>query len=220
MADEDHARIERDNTVWFTKHTETGEYAHRTETPVAIDGGDFPLGVGNKYGPFIYVPLPVSGITRWGFQREEGLALFLADVKAGTLPKGGKPKDAPPMKPKPVVAAKEPDPFDALDMGPPYIEGPQPGPEHMEEPDPFAALDTAAADEPDPFAALAPEPAPAPATEPVTAPDGSEDTTVPPHDLDLSADEEPEADEWGVVIEKPGKPASAVAEPDPFEGLL
>lgn len=195
-------RIQAQNEMWWKVHTADGNYPHQTTTDLGVEGSDFPLGQGNRYGPFIYCPFPVEGIVRWAFRREDGFAAFRVDLANDSLPKGGSAKTVlshEPIKAKP--AAKKPEPIQSppsaadidvsgdLDLT-------------AAEPDPFAALDmgsepTASAVEPDPFADLdmdEPEAESAPA-EPVQADDG-----------------EPEVDEWGEVIQKP-KAAPA----DPFD---
>ncbi|USN16513.1 hypothetical protein POLUDNITSA_00980 [Brevundimonas phage vB_BpoS-Poludnitsa] len=201
-------RIQAQNEMWWKVHTADGNYPHQTTTDLGIEGSDFPLGQGNRYGPFIYCPFPVEGIVRWAFRREDGFAAFRVDLANDSLPKGGSAKAVlshAPIKRK--VTAKDV----ALD-------GPEPKPIQSPpaadidlsadldltaaEPDPFADLDmgsepTASAVEPDPFADLdmgEPEAESAPA-EPAQADDG-----------------EPEVDEWGEVIVKP-KAAAA----DPFD---
>lgn len=121
--------VEKNNQKWWERHTESGDFPSQTETPITTDGGDFPSTAGNRYGPYIYCPMPVSGVTKWGFRRKEGLALFLEDVKAGQLPKGGRTVGKSPALAAPS-AAVEGDPFAALDLGDP-----------PKEEDPFAALD-------------------------------------------------------------------------------
>jgi hypothetical protein len=202
-------RIQQQNELWWKAHTGDGNYPHTMETPLGVEGSDFPLGRDNRYGPFIYCPFPVEGIVRWAFRRADGYAMFRQDVENDTLPKGGSgtPKAtvpsarsraaAKPVEPAPEptpaadidlsgdleLTAAEPDPFADLDMG---SEPTASAVESAPESDPFADLDMGAA-EPESAAA---EPAPA-------------------------AEGEPEVDEWGEVIQKP-KAASA----DPFEGLM
>jgi hypothetical protein len=229
---EDHKKaVENNNGLWWKKHTEDGSYAHRTQTPLNVQGDDFPLGSGNRYGPFIYCPLPVSGYTQWGFQRKEGLDQFLADVEAGKLPTGGKaappPRSTAKAAPKPAVAApaadldlSADDPFAALDLA---VEEPAPTPEE----DPFAALDLTT-DEPELTFAAQMEGDDEPA---LVGPGGHD----PADDEDAAAflaeaeaagaAEEPEVDEWGEVIVKPGKtdstaqPETAAEDDDPFAML-
>lgn len=201
-------RVQAQNESWWKAHTADGNYPHMTETPLGVEGSDFPLGQGNRYGPFIYCPFPTEGIVRWAFRRADGFAAFRTDLANDSLPKGGSAKPVLGHEPiKRKVTAKDV----ALD-------GPEPKPIQSPpaadidlsadldltaaEPDPFADLDlgsepTASAVEPDPFADLdmgEPEAESAPA-EPAQADDG-----------------EPEVDEWGEVIVKP-KAAPA----DPFD---
>lgn len=222
---EDHKKeVQTNNGVWWSKRTEGNNYAHQTETPLTIEGSGFPLGLGNRYGPFIYAPFPLDGKVKWGFQRKDGLDQFLTDVAEDNLPKGG----AVPIRPtltKPVVSAKEADPFASLtdDAAEPEV-------------DPFADLDMGTTSEPvsqdpktqtqvaaiiqtrdmeaaeeDPFAALDMD---APVTEAVVPEPVSAAPTPPPSPPPVadSVDEEPETDEWGAVIEK-------TAAPDPFADL-
>jgi len=194
------------NEKWWEVHTKDGNYPHQLETPLGIEGSDFPLGQGNRYGPFIYCPFPLEGKVRWAFRRADGFAAFRVDLANDSLPKGGAGKpvsmtSAPVRKaPAKTAAASVETPTPAADID---LSG------DLDltaaAPDPFADLDmgsepTASAVEADPFADLdmgEPEAdsAPAPAPE---ADDG-----------------EPETDEWGVVIEKP-KAAAA----DPFADLV
>ena len=190
-------RVQAQNESWWKVHTADGNYPHTTETPLGVEGSDFPLGQGNRYGPFIHCPFPTEGIVRWAFRRADGFAAFRTDLANDSLPKGGSAKTVLSREPiKRKVTAKAPEPPAAdidlsgdLDLT-------------AAAPDPFADLDmgsepTASAVEPDPFADLdmgEPEAESAPA-EPAQADDG-----------------EPEVDEWGEVIVKP-KAAPA----DPFD---
>ncbi|QHJ75269.1 hypothetical protein DELTA_76 [Brevundimonas phage vB_BsubS-Delta] len=195
-------RIQAQNEMWWKVHTADGNYPHTTETPLGVEGSDFPLGQGNRYGPFIHCPFPTEGIVRWAFRRADGFAAFRTDLANDSLPKGGSAKAVlshEPIKAKP--AAKKPEP---IQSPPPAADIDVSGDLDLTaaEPDPFADLDlgsepTASAVEPDPFADLdmgEPEAESAPA-EPAQADDG-----------------EPEVDEWGEVIVKP-KAAPA----DPFD---
>lgn len=210
---EDHKKeVQTNNAVWLSKRTEGGNYKHQHDTPLNIEGSSFPLGLGNRYGPFVYAPLPLDGVVRWGFQREEGLKQFLADLEADTLPKGGATAIIAPLKrptPAPAKDKPEADPFADLDMG------------DAAEADPFADLDMAA----DPAPAAAPEEDPwgaldmdAPVTEAVVpepvSPAPAE--PLPPPPVADSVDEEPETDEWGAVIVKTPAAASPA---DPFADL-
>lgn len=183
-------RVQSQNETWWRVHTTDGNYPHQTETPINVEGSDFPLGQGNRYGPFIYCPFPTEGIVRWGFRRADGFAAFKQDVANDSLPKQPR-ASVPSARSKPAAKAPEPVPTDVA----------------AAEPDPFADLvmgAPAAAVEPDPFADLAmgdPKADPAPA-EPTFA-------------AQMEGDDEPEVDEWGEVIQK-----STADPEDPFAGLI
>ena len=207
-------RVQAQNESWWKVHTADGNYPHTTETPLGVEGSDFPLGQGNRYGPFIHCPFPTEGIVRWAFRRADGFAAFRTDLANDSLPKGGSAKTVlsrEPIKrkvtakaPEPVATGAAPDLTDAAHAEPPAADIDLSGDLDLTAaaPDPFADLDmgsepTASAVEPDPFADLdmgEPEAESAPA-EPAQADDG-----------------EPEVDEWGEVIVKP-KAAPA----DPFD---
>lgn len=218
---EDHKKeVQTNNALWLAKRTEGGNYRHQHDTPLNIEGSGFPLGLGNRYGPFVYAPLPLDGVVRWGFQREEGLKQFLADLEADTLPKGGATAITPRLtRPTPAPAKAEPevDPFADLDMGgeaPALLAA-------AAEADPFADLDMAA----DPAPSAEPEEDPwgdldmgGPVTEAVVPEPVSPAPLAPPPPPPVadSVDEEPETDEWGAVIVKT-PPAADPA--DPFADL-
>lgn len=197
------------NESWWKVHTADGNYPHQMETPLGVEGSDFPLGQGNRYGPFIYCPFPLEGIVRWGFRRADGFAAFRLDVENDTLPKGGAAKSSAMVTRKPKVAAKAPEPVatgaapdltDAAHAEPPAADLDLSGDLDLsvDDGDPFADLDmgsepTASAVEDDPFADLdmgTPEAESAPAEPPqaaVTQIEGDDDET----------------DEWGEPINKP-----------------
>lgn len=197
-------RVQTQNELWWKVHTGDGNYPHMIDTPLGVEGSDFPLGQGNRYGPFIHCPFPTEGIVRWAFRRADGFAAFKTDLANDSLPKSGRVQGAieaqARMDGKAKPAAKKPEPI----QSPPAADIDVSGDLDLTaaEPDPFADLDmgsepTASAVEPGPFADLdmgEPEAESAPA-EPVQADDG-----------------EPEVDEWGEVIVKP-KAAAA----DPFD---
>ncbi len=184
--------VQQNNTLWWKVHTADGNYPHQMETPLGVEGNDFPLGQGNRYGPFIYCPFPLEGVVRWGFRRADGFAAFRLDVENDTLPSGGAPKASIPSA-RPRAAAAKVAPIQSVPTGaaPDIADA-----AHAEPADDFDLMGSAPVED-DPFAALDID---APAAEAAPAP----------------VEAEPEVDEWGEVIVKPGKPEK----PDPFEGLL
>ena len=232
-------RVQAQNESWWKVHTADGNYPHTTETPLGVEGSDFPLGQGNRYGPFIHCPFPTEGIVRWAFRRADGFAAFRTDLANDSLPKGGSAKtvlsrepikrkvtakdvalDGPVPKPVATGAAKKPEP---IQSPPPAADIDVSGDLDLTAaaPDPFADLDmgsepTASAVEPDPFADLdlGSEPT-ASAVEPDPFADldmGEPEAESAPAEPVQADDGEPEVDEWGEVIVKP-KAAPA----DPFD---
>ena len=184
------ARVEDTNLKWWEKHTADGSYANRTETEIDISGEDFPLGRGNRYGPFIYAPLPVTGKTRWGFQRAEGMKLFLADVAAGALPKkDDRPAPPPRPAPAPPTAREE---LSLEDDGL-SLEDPSAGLE-LEVEDDGLSLDA----EPEAELSLELEAEP---TIPAQM-EGDDDGLSLEVEPELTLDDEDDVDEWGMPIKK------------------